>query len=121
MQNRTLHVESALVITAGMLLLYAGWRWEGFLWIALGVAIIGAFIPSLARYLHMGWSLLGRALGWLNGGIILAVLFFVVMTPMAVMRRWVAKDALQRKRRTEGSYFSERDHAYVAKDLEDLW
>jgi Saxitoxin biosynthesis operon protein SxtJ len=121
MEARTRHVESALVITAGMLLLYAAWGWMGFVWIALGVALVGAFVPVLARYLHTGWTALGHILGWANGNIILALLFYVVMTPMAALRRLVAKDTLQRKRRADGSYLTDRDHLYVPKDLQDLW
>lgn len=121
MEARTQHVESALVITAGMLLLYAVWGWLGFVWIALGVALVGAFVRPLARYLHVGWTALGHALGWVNGAIILAVLFYVVMTPMAALRRLVAKDALQRKKRAEGSYFTTREHLYQREDLEKLW
>jgi hypothetical protein len=121
MEARAKHVESALVITAGMLVLHLVWGWEGFLWIALGVALVGALVPPLARYLHVGWSALGHALGWVNSYVLLAVLFFMVLTPMAALRRLVAKDTLQRKRRTSGSYFSERDHLYVPKDMGDLW
>lgn len=121
MQERSRHLETALVITTGMLVLYFVWGVVAFLWVALGVATVGAFVPVLAQSLHMGWTLFGKALAWVNSFLILGLMFYVVLTPMALLRRLLAKDVLQRRRSKGESYFHTREHTYGSKDLENLW
>jgi hypothetical protein len=47
-------------------------------------------------------------------------LHFMVMTPFALLYRVFTKGNLGLKRKSE-SYYSERNHTYGAKDLENIW
>lgn len=52
--------------------------------------------PPILRYPYDYWMRLGRALGWINTRILLSVLFYLIFTPVGVIRRWLGKDPMRR-------------------------
>jgi hypothetical protein len=71
-----------------------GWH----LWplIAAAVLIVPALVaPRLLAPIHRGWMRLAEVLAWVNTRIILALAFFLMFTPIGLVRRWVAGDTLQ--------------------------
>ena len=59
-----------------------------------------------------GWSLLAHALGWVNTRILLALVFFVVLAPVALVMRAFGKDPLERRRdRRRPTYWRTRETA----------
>jgi hypothetical protein len=54
---------------------------------ALAVAGTGLARPALLRPLHVAWTALGLALGWLTSRLVLAALFYGVVTPLGLLRR----------------------------------
>ncbi len=67
-------------------------RWPFFL--GLPLMLLGTAWPALLRPLHFVWMKLATALGWVNTRIILAILFFLIFTPLALLRRLLRKDPL---------------------------
>jgi hypothetical protein len=66
--------------------------------VALAVAII---VPALVAPRTLGpaqraWMALGHVLGWINTRLILGLIFFGLMTPMALVFRLIRKDPMQR-------------------------
>ncbi|MBK9338069.1 MAG: hypothetical protein IPM98_16585 [Lewinellaceae bacterium] len=123
MKNRTKVLETMLVIAAGLLVLHI---WLGNVWLlhsALVVALVGVFSPGLSARVHAGWMLLAQGLGWLNGRVLLSVVFFLLLTPIAWLARLAGASSgfLLRKKKAEESYYSDRDHTYEPKDLENTW
>lgn len=122
MQQRLKSIESCLVITVGLLALFLWLKNPWLLRSALVVGALGAFSPWAADKIHRGWELLARALGWVNGRILLSAVFFVFLTPIAWFARRAKAMDLQLRRKPEGgSYYVERDHTYEPKDLENTW
>jgi hypothetical protein len=77
-----------------------GPRWWSI--IIAGVLIGSAFIcPRSLFSIHKYWMRLGHILGWINTRIILGVVFFVVVTPIGIMRRLFGKDPMGRHTRPE--------------------
>lgn len=56
----------------------------------LGISLLflGSFFPIVVRPLNWLWFCLGRVLHHLTNPVIMGFLFFGVITPMAVLRRW---------------------------------
>jgi hypothetical protein len=68
------------------------------LWaLALAVLLIvpGAVRPSLLAHPYRAWMTLGHALGWFNTRIILGIFFYLILTPLGVVRRWLGKDSMR--------------------------
>lgn len=122
MKDRNKSIETALSITAGFLALYLWIGHPRLLYVAFGVAFIGLFWPRAANLLHRGWMLLAEGLGWFNSRVLLSVLFFVFLTPIAWFARALGRSSVELRRRKEGeSYYVVRDHAYTREDLEQGW
>ena len=74
------------------------------LWIALPSLITGLLKPGLLFYPYKWWMALGLALGWINSRIILGIVFFLVLQPIALIMKFVGYDPLKTKKRNEMSY-----------------
>lgn len=51
---------------------------------------------NLMKFLYQGWLKIGHLLGWINTRIILAILFFVLITPLGKILRACGKDPLKK-------------------------
>jgi hypothetical protein len=60
-------------------------------------------------------------LGWTNSRILLSVIYFGFLLPIAVFSRVFTKDPLTLNGRKAGSLFVSRNHAYKKDDLKNIW
>lgn len=92
-------------LMGGVCLLIALWplaihgqpaRWWAFL---LGAALIAPalIMPRLLSPLHQAWMTLGAWMSWFNTRLILAIGFFGLVTPIALVRRVLGKDSMRRQ------------------------
>lgn len=67
-------------------------------WILAGVLWLWALLlPSSLQYPYRGWMWVGHVIGWVNTRIILAVVFYTLFTPIAMIIRLLGKDYMARK------------------------
>jgi hypothetical protein len=66
--------------------------------VALAVALIvpALVAPSLLGPAQRAWMAVGNVLGWINTRLILGIVFFGMMTPMALVFRLIGKDPMRR-------------------------
>ena len=86
--------------------------------IALSVGILSFFIESAIVWV---WEKFALALGWINTRIILSLVFFIFLTPFAVLSRLFSKNSSLKLKNKENTTFVERNHTYTKKDLENIW
>ncbi|QHI35244.1 hypothetical protein IMCC3317_05900 [Kordia antarctica] len=116
-----------LVMVVGFLLIatYLQWKTEHtdaariLFFIALGIGV-ASFFPPLERLIVWIWGKIALVLGWINTKIILSLVFFIFLTPFALLSRIFSKNALQLKQESDTT-FVERNHTYTKKDLENIW
>lgn len=113
--------ETVLVITVGFLVLYFVFKKVVFLDAALIVGLIGVFSFYLSEKIDLMWGWLSRVMGTVSNTVLLTVVFFLVLTPMALIRRLRGKDGLRRFDATATSNFSRREQVFEKKDLENTW
>ncbi len=74
-------------------------------WWAVGVAIVLIFpavvFPKSLFWIHKGWMAVGAVLGWVNTRIILGIVFYIIVTPIGLVRSWLGKDPMGRRLRPE--------------------
>jgi hypothetical protein len=101
-----------------LLLGYAG-KFPKFLPVALVLLIITMAWPKAFKPLAGLWFGLSHLLGGVVSKVILTILFFLVVTPVGVIRRWSGADALQLKKWKQGrdSVFITRQGPVQDKDL----
>lgn len=73
---------------------------------AFGLAALAA--PRVLRPLNKAWFWLGHFLGKVVSPIVLGIIFFGLLTPVAVAGRLLGRDELRLKRRAVSSYWVER-------------
>ena len=86
------------------------------------ISAIGLFSKYLTRKIHWFWMKLSHIMGAIMSRVLLSVVFFVFLFPIALLSRLFGKkDPLQLKRTQGNTYYSERNHQYTAEDLENPW
>lgn len=109
-----------LVFAIVLIILYLVYKNVYFLYGALLAGGIGVLIPALSRQIHNLWMKLAELMGFVMNKVILGLVFFVFLVPIALLSRVFRKNPLKVKKNT-GTYFSERNFTYNKKSLEQLW
>jgi hypothetical protein len=95
------------------------------LWLETGVAFlaIGLFIGPLATLIAQLWLRLSHLMGAVMSRLLMSLVFFTVLLPLALLRRLVTRrDDLRLKRKADGaSYYTEEVKTYTARDLQFPW
>ncbi len=68
--------------------------WVGFLGL-----IFGLISPNLLKLPYKAWMKLGYLLGWVNSRIILGIIFFIILLPIAIVMRLFGYDPLKNNRK----------------------
>jgi flagellar biosynthesis protein FlhB len=118
--NREKKLESLLIIAAGFIVLFFIFKIKWFLLVAFLVAFLGAMSKLFADAVTWLWFKISEILGWINARILLSVVFFIFLFPMALLMKAFGKSNIQLKK-NKTSYYSERDHVYKSEDLENVW
>ena len=75
--------------------------------LAVVVGLPGLAKPAAVRWLFVGWMRLAFPIGWLISQTALVVLFYGLLTPVALFFRLIGRDALGRKcSATQESYWT---------------
>lgn len=114
-------IETMAVLCFACLVLFLLFKHSYWLYAGIGFIGIGIFIKPLSSFIHRGWMRFAHILGKVNGWILLGLVFFVVLTPIAIIYRFFNKDPLQLKNNSSGTYFTERNHTFTANDFEKIW
>ncbi len=87
--------------------------------LAVALLIINMTLPLAYRPVAVVWLGLSHLLGTVMSKIILTVLFFLLVTPVGLMRRASGADTLQLKKwkKSRSSVFKIRNHRFNAKDI----
>jgi hypothetical protein len=82
--------------------------------VAFGLALIGMALliglpglirPSLVRWLFVGWTVAAFPVGWLISWLVLLLMFYGILTPVAMVFRLRGRDLLRRRRPLEETTF----------------
>lgn len=93
-------LASVLGVIPGLLLPWR-WSWERFpnyYWITVGVlvALWALLAPNSMRGMYNAWMRVALVIGNIVNHIVLAIVFYLVIFPLAVMMRLVGKDPMHR-------------------------
>lgn len=114
-------LETVTVLAAFFLVLNLLVQWDALVYIALALLLTGLFVKPAARQISRLWLKLAELLGAFNSKIILTLVFFLFLTPLAYLFRLFTKNPLQLKKTSAESMYQERNHRYCAADFEKMW
>ena len=102
------------LIVGGILMLLSGWwlyrgKFIDVAYILLATAsllmLLGLLLPRALVYPNKGWMLFAEGLAYVTTRIILGVVFFLVITPIGVIKRLMGWDPLSRRGARGTSYW----------------
>jgi hypothetical protein len=87
-------------------------------WLAGGIVLglLTLVVPSLLAPLNRAWYHLGQWLGKIVSPVVLGIIFFVVLSPVAAITRLFGRDELRLKRNSGPSYWIDRTPPGPAQD-----
>lgn len=103
-------------------LLFAYWgHHPRFLLLAIILLLLTMIVPQVFRPLAVLWFGLSHIMGNVVSKVILSIIFFVIVTPIGLIRRWAGKDSLQLRKwkKDTGSVFVTREGVILPEDLQN--
>ncbi len=98
---------------------YKGWdpsSTDAWFAAAAVVALVTLAAPRMLAPFNRGWFKLGLLMGRVVSPIVLGIIFFVLLTPVAVVGRLFGRDELRLKRKAVQSYWIDREPPGPAGD-----
>jgi hypothetical protein len=111
--------EFGLIVGGVLLVLSLWWLYRGkfaavsqvTILVGPALVLLGLLIPQVLVWPNKAWMALAEALAFVSTRIILAVVFFGIVTPIGMIKRWFGWDPLNRRAARSDSYwkpYSER-------------
>lgn len=113
-------VEAILTIAAALLIFYFILEVEVLIPIALGLMLVGLIFKWLSSKLIWLWFKMSEGMGYVMSRVILSIVFFLFLFPIAMLSRLFRKDLLKLRKSGESNY-TVRNYTYTPSDLENPW
>ena len=89
---------------------------------AFVLLVLGIFMKKPAGFITRGWISFAHIIGVVNSKILLSLIYFLLLTPLAFVFRLYHGDFLNVRRNPMiSTHYSMRDHLYTARDMQNVW
>lgn len=119
-KNKNKILETHLVIVTALVIIFLFKEKILFMYLAAGVGVIGILIKPLAKLITKGWFGLAEILSRITSTIIMTIVFYLILVPIATIYKLSNKRMLDLNN-PGASLWHQRDHQYQKKDLENPW
>ena len=105
------------LVVFGGLALWRMWHGQTGVWtdvLAIGSVVVGGaglIVPAVVRPIYTGWMIAAFPIGWTISKIVIALMFYLVFTPVAMVFKLMGRDLLRLKRRQASSYWGKKSDA----------
>jgi hypothetical protein len=119
--SRTVVLETFAVFAVVSLLAGIFWQRAVFVRLALIVLLVALLVKPLAVVVTRAWLKFSTLLSGGSNRLILAVIFYFFLTPIALLYRLFKNNPLNLGAVHGESFYSVRNHTYCKSDLEKMW
>ena len=117
-----IELETLSVIALFLLVLDLRLRNNALVVAAVLLLITGLFVRPVASIITTIWLKFSVIFGTFNSKLILFLVYFLILTPLAIAFRMFTKNPLQLKRKIgQRSMFQSREHVFTKSDFDKLW
>lgn len=112
--------DTGMAVVLLLLLAFLFVQRLGYVQLAVIALVLDMVIPGIYRPVAFLWLGMSNLLGMIVPRLVLALVFFLVVTPVGLLRRMLGKDPLQLKafKQNSDSVLVARNHTYESRDLE---
>jgi len=112
--------ETILTITVGFIILHLVFKSNAFLYTALVIGLCGILSAYLSEKISELWFKLAELLGFVVPKIVLSIIYYFLLFPIALLARLSKKDHLMLTN-NKPSYFMDRTKQSEKLDFEKTW
>lgn len=114
------NLETILTIAVGFIVLFFVFGKQWLLYVALGVGLSGMFSDFLSSKISWAWYKLAEVMGMIVPKILLTIVFYLFLFPIALLSRISNKDPMKLKK-GYSSYYADRTTKFKKEDFEKTW
>jgi polyferredoxin len=117
-KDRKRHIADCLVITAALIILRIITEHNVYLYIAVGISILAAFLPFFAKMVSYIWQSVGIGLGFVVSKVILSAVFYLILFPISLLQKlFSTKSSISKKK--QKTYWIDKENKTV--DFNKPW
>ncbi len=91
------------------------------IYIALAIGFISLLSTTIQGKIIFVWEKIAKVIGTVNSYLLLSIIFFIFLTPIALLMKLLNnKDSLRLKKPTDSNFFA-RDFKFKKEDLSNIW
>ena len=112
-------ISIILFIISGLLFYYGKEIYQLIAIIGSGFLVLGLILPILLKPIYFVWMTFAAILGWIMTRVILTLVYFLIITPIGLITKFLGEDFLGLKKSNSDSYWNNRDsHLETNQDYE---
>jgi len=112
---------TVLVITIGFSIIFMLTQRYWALWVAFSIGLLGFVSLYLAKVIDYLWMKLAHVLSFIVPNILLTLVFFVILFPVALLSRVFSKEDPLHLKNTSDSTFKKRVKSFEKASFEKTW
>ena len=120
-KHKTDPTKTVLTITVGFIVLYLFTKWNWTILIASGIGLTGLFSTRLSKIIDFLWMKLAMVLSLIMPNILLSIIFFLFLFPVAVLSRVFGKNDPLNLKDKAGSNFKDSNRSFDKASFEKTW
>ena len=114
-------VKTVLVITVGFLIVYLVTKWPWAIKVSVLIGLPGLVSEYLAKKIDFFWMKLTRVLSLIIPNILLTIIFYFFLTPLALLSKLFGNKNQLTLKNTERSLFNEHNNDFDKASFEKPW
>jgi predicted ferric reductase len=119
--QKTDPIKTVLVITVSMLIVFALTQWKWAFNAAVIIGLLGLLSSFLAKQIDFLWMKLAWVLSLIVPNILLSTIFYLFLTPIALMSRVFGEKNQLNLKNTNGSLFKDYNKDFDKPSFEKPW
>ena len=120
-ENKNNPTSTILTIVVGFLIVFLITKWNWALYVSITIGALGLISSTLAHYISTGWMKIGWLMGLIIPNILLSLVYFLILTPVAILSRIISKKDSLSLTNPKGSLFTERNKSFDKTSFEKPW
>ncbi len=112
--------DTGMAMVLLLLIVYVFTKQPGYVVAAMVVHIVNMTVPGVFWPVAVVWLGLSHLLGKVVSTIVLGIIFLLVVTPVAIVRKLMGKDSLKLRafKASDESVMVQRNHTFTGRDIE---
>jgi len=112
--------DTGMALVLVLLLLFVWRHNQSYVGWAIAVHLVNMTAPQLFKPAAIVWFGLSHLMGTIVSRVLLTAIFFIVVTPVAMVRQMIGADPMQLRgfKKSKQSVMQVRNHTFTAKDVE---